>query len=233
MNIEKRKLYRSAYPGLLFAIFLCLIKVVESVFDVSLYKLGIKPLDFNGLIGIVTSPMIHSDWGHLGSNTLPLIILSTGIFYFYRKIALEVVLSVYFSTGFWVWLFARETYHIGASGIIYGFAAFIFFSGIFRREKWSIALALAVMVLYGGMVKGIAPSPDHPHMSWESHLIGGLSGILVAFYYRKAHNARFLQRKIDEAKPEDRMSLTYFNDERESFPTITYHYKGKDKNEKT
>ena len=85
--------------------------------------------------------------------------------------------------GLLVWLFARESYHIGASGLVYGFAAFLFFSGLFRKDKRSIALSLLIVFLYGGMVWGVLPTD--PKISFESHLFGALTGIVCAFLFRK------------------------------------------------
>jgi membrane associated rhomboid family serine protease len=83
-----------------------------------------------------------------------------------------------------VWLFARPVYHVGASGIIYGLLGFLFFSGIFRRDNRSIAIALLITFLYGGLIWGVLPGARG--ISWESHLFGGISGIVIAFIFQKA-----------------------------------------------
>jgi membrane associated rhomboid family serine protease len=82
-----------------------------------------------------------------------------------------------------IWIFAREAWHIGASGLLYGLLGFLFFSGIFRRDRRSVALALLVIFLYGGFVWGILPLSRE--ISWEAHLFGGISGILASFLFRK------------------------------------------------
>jgi membrane associated rhomboid family serine protease len=128
--------------------------------------------------------VIHGDWNHLISNSLPLFVSLLSIFYFYKDAALKVFLFVYVLTGVLVWTAGREVWHIGASGIVYGFITFLFFSGIFRRDNRSIALALVVTFLYGGMVWGILPG--WKGISWESHLFGAITGVAAAFIFRKS-----------------------------------------------
>ena len=184
MDAEKRKTIESlAYPSLFVAI-LWLLKLTEYFFNVSYASYGIMPRKLNGLPGIAISPLIHGNFHHLISNTLPLLILGIIICYFYRKIAFEVFFWVYVLTGIWVWVSADgEGYHIGASGLIYGFASFLLFSGLFRKDLRSIALALLVAFVYGGLVWGLLPT--HKGVSWESHFFGSLSGGFCAYYYRK------------------------------------------------
>jgi membrane associated rhomboid family serine protease len=137
------------------------------------------------LIGIVTGPLIHGDIFHLISNTIPIVTLCTALFYFYYRIAGEIFAWIYLITGFWVWLLARDAYHIGASGIVYGLASFLFFSGIFRRNSRLLVVTLIVLFLYGGMVYGVFPNPLEPRISWESHALGAVCGVLLAIYFRK------------------------------------------------
>lgn len=149
-------------------------------FDPGLY--GIMSRRFWGLRGIVTGPLVHGSWAHLISNTVPLFVLTFLTFYFYRKVAVQAFWMIYFLTGSAVWLFARPVSHIGASGVIYGLVAFIFWNGIFRRSFRSIILAGIVMLLYSGMFVGVLP--DQEGISWESHLLGSLVGIFVAYIYK-------------------------------------------------
>jgi len=114
---------------------------------------------------------------------MPLLILSVGIFYFYWEIAWKAFAYIYLITGIWVWVAARPSYHIGASGVIYGLAFFLFFSGIFRKDPRSLALSLLVSFLYGSMVWGVLPIKEG--MSWESHLFGALAGTFIAYWLRK------------------------------------------------
>ena len=148
----------------------------------ALARLGVFPRHVDGLWGILFSPLLHSDWGHLLSNTPPLLMLGAIIFFFYRRIALPAFFMIYFLTGLAVWIFGRPVFHIGASGVIYGLVAFVFWNGIFRRNLKSIVLALIVVFYYGSMFAGILPGQEG--ISWESHLLGGLVGIFVSFWYR-------------------------------------------------
>jgi membrane associated rhomboid family serine protease len=153
---------------------------VTEGFDPGAY--GIMSRRAWGLRGIVTAPLIHGSWKHLISNTLPLFALTFISLYFYRKVAMRAFWLIYFLTGASVWLFARPVSHIGASGVIYGLVAFMFWNGIFRRSLRSIVLAAIVMLLYSGMFMGILP--DQEGISWESHLIGSLAGIFAAFLFK-------------------------------------------------
>jgi len=163
---------------LLWAVF-----VVERALGLDLYRYGLLPRDAHGLPGIITSPFIHGDAEHLFNNSVPLLLLGWGLMYFYPRIAGRVVLASWLLSGVWVWISARDNYHIGASGVVYGLAAFLFFSGVFRRQRTLMALSLIVVFLYGSLVWGVFPLV--PRVSWESHLWGGVAGSLMAFLYRK------------------------------------------------
>ena len=184
MHAEKKRTIESlAYP-FLFVVLLWLIKLTEYFFKISFASYGIMPRKINGIPGIAVSPLIHGNFHHLLSNTLPLLILGIIICYFYRVIAFEVFFWVYALTGIWVWVSAHgDGYHIGASGLIYGFASFLFFSGLFRKDLRAIGLSLLVAFVYGGLLWGILP--NQKGISWESHFFGSLSGGFCAFYYRK------------------------------------------------
>jgi membrane associated rhomboid family serine protease len=161
------------------AILMWTIHIISAVSNLELYYLGIFPRHLSGLIGILTSPFIHGDFQHLASNTIPFIFLSWMITYFYKDVAIKSIFLIYILTGVAVWCFAREVYHIGASGVVYGLVAFVFWSGIFVKDIRSIVLSLIVVLLYSGMFLGIVPNQEG--VSWESHLYGGLMGILTAF----------------------------------------------------
>jgi len=151
--------------------------------NLDLSRMGILPRDMIGILGIISGPIVHADFSHLLSNTIPLLILGWTIFFFYSKVSYKTFIVIYVLTGLFVWMFARQVYHIGASGIVYGFVSFLFFSGIFRRDNKSIAIALIVTFLYGGIVWGVLPVQKG--ISWESHLFGGIAGLITAFVFRK------------------------------------------------
>lgn len=177
----KRFKYSLILP-FLFVVLLWTIKIVEFSGDFNLFRYGVYPRNANGLFGVILSPLIHSDFNHLLSNSIPLLILGTGIIYFYRELAYRVVGFVWLISGSCVWVGARESYHIGASGLIYGLAAFLFLSGVIRRDIRLAAISLIVVFLYGGMVWGVFPL--FPQISWEFHFFGAFSGFIAAILYR-------------------------------------------------
>ena len=186
MRSEERKIFRSFVLPFLFVFLLWVIWAVEVIGNYELGFLGIYPLRWTGLVGILTAPLIHADFSHLVSNSVPLLVLGSALFYFYRDLALRIFLWVYLLTGVWVWLAARPAYHIGASGLVYGLAVFIFASGVIRKHTGLMAVALVVVFLYGSLVWGIFPEffPEK-NISWESHLLGMVAGLILAVYYRK------------------------------------------------
>jgi membrane associated rhomboid family serine protease len=184
---------------LLFPFVLWFVHLLSLLFSEDLSKLGLLPRNLVGLFGIFTSPLIHADFSHLISNTIPLIVLGYIIFSFYPKVSYILFIFIYFFTGLLVWIFARQVFHIGASGVVYGFVSFLFFSGIFRRDNTSIALALVITFLYGGLVWGIIPG--WKGISWESHLFGAITGLTAAYLFRKIDPPK---KKYDwEDEPDD------------------------------
>ena len=197
-NEQNQNLSRILIP-MFFPVVLWVVHLFFYFLSIDFTRLGLLPRTPVGLLGIITSPLIHADFSHLISNTIPLLILGWIIFNFYPKVSYLLFFFVYFMTGILVWIFARQVYHIGASGIVYGFVSFLFFSGIFRRDNKSIALALVITFLYGGLVWGILPGLEG--ISWESHLFGGISGLLAAYMFRKIDPPK---KKYDcEDEPDD------------------------------
>ena len=191
-KLIKNLIFPLIFPFLIWVVFL-----LSLVLELDLTRMGILPRDLFGILGIVTAPLIHANFSHLISNTIPLILLGWSMYFFYNKVASRVFILVYLLTGFLVWLFAREVYHIGASGLVYAFVSFLFFSGIFRKDNKSIAIALLVTFLYGGVVWGILPGQKG--ISWESHLFGAIAGFVAAYLFRKIDP----QKKYDWENEED------------------------------
>lgn len=179
---EKEKFFQSLLFPSFFLLLIWIVKIAEKILDINLVYLGIYPLKWSGLIGIPAAPLIHSNYKHLFDNSLPLFLLTLAIFYFYKPVAFKVFIYTWLITGIAVWLGGRSAYHIGASGLIYGFASFLFFSGIIRRNINLLAISLLVVFLYGGLVWGLFPF-DYK-VSWESHLFGALTGMGLAFLYK-------------------------------------------------
>lgn len=197
MQQEIKFAYRSFIPAFLFVTLLWLVKLAENYFKTDFVSYGVLPRSIGHLSGIVTTVFVHANFEHLLSNSIPLLILGTALNYFYREVWLRVFFIVWIFGGFWLWLGGRESYHIGASGLIYGLAAFLFFSGIIRRHTGLMAISLLVVFLYGSMVWGIFPL--FRDMSYEAHLFGALAGIFCAIYFRKEGP----QKKTYEWETED------------------------------
>jgi membrane associated rhomboid family serine protease len=126
--------------------------------------------------------LIHTSFPHLLANTAPLLLLGTALLYGYPRSAKIVIPAVYFGSGLGVWLFARDAFHVGASGLTFGFMFFVFTVGVLRWDKRATALSLVVFFLYGGMIWGIFPSK--PDISFESHFFGAMIGIALAVLLR-------------------------------------------------
>lgn len=169
------------YP-LLFVMVLWIVFWIESRFAINFNSFGVYPRKLSGLRGVIFSPFIHGSLKHIFNNSIPLFVLSSALFYFYRNIRWKVLLFGLLFTGLATWLIGRTSLHIGASGVVYMLAAFLFFKGIFSKQFQLTALSLAVVFLYGGMLWYVFPV--NPEISWEGHLSGFLIGIVFAFYFK-------------------------------------------------
>ncbi len=180
---EKNSIIRSFLKAFWFVAVLWLIAIISQIFDLDFTTLGIYPGSKEGLIGILTAPLIHGGWMHLGNNSGALLILGTLIFIMHPTTAKFVYACTYLFTGVLVWYFSTSyAYHIGASGVVFGLAAFLFFSGLFRNDISSLVISLVVLTLYGGIFLGVLPG--QPGISWESHLFGALIGMALAYVLR-------------------------------------------------
>jgi len=199
---KKKLLLSIIIPGI-FVFLMWLVKIIEILFDADFSFLGIYPLEMKGLPGILLSPFIHENFKHLFDNSIPLFFLGTAVFYFYSEVALKVSIWTYFLTGMFVWLAGREAWHIGASGLVYGLASFLFFSGIIRRYFRLTALSLLIVFLYGSMVWGMLPE-FYKNVSWESHMLGFISGIILAVWFRNKGPQKPVYDWMEEEEEIDR-----------------------------
>jgi membrane associated rhomboid family serine protease len=232
---DKRSIRNALLITITFTLLLWIIKITELILKVDLVEYGIYPLHPDGLIGILFAPLIHGSLPHIMANTGPIIILGTALLYGYPKSAKIVLPVIYFGTGILVWLFARPTYHIGASSLTFGMIFFIFTIGVLRRDKRAMALAMIVFFLYGGMFWGIFPGDSG--ISFESHFFGAVIGLIMAFLL-KNHDPAPPEKKYsweyEEDNPEDEhnpdndgnMHITLFN-----YPKL--HYMKYDNNTKS
>jgi membrane associated rhomboid family serine protease len=194
--IEKRIGWYSFFITFAFVVALWLIKLVEVEYSFDFAGWGIHPREVDGLWGILFSPLVHGSFGHLAANTIPLFVLMFSLFFFYRKSSALIFVLIYLLTGLLVWLSGREAWHIGASGLIDGLAAFLFLGGVLSSNVRLLTISLVVAFFYGGLFWGIFPIK--PEISWESHLWGGISGFGLAVLFRKSAPA-----KPEEPEEED------------------------------
>lgn len=180
-NQFKFKPYMLAF-SLYSVLFLWIVYWFEVKWGFNFTKYGLYPRTLKGLRGILFSPFIHSGIKHLFNNSIPLFVLLLSLFYFYNKIALKVLVYGLLLSGILTWIIARDSYHIGASGIVYLLFSFVLFSGIISRYNRLIAVSLIVIFLYGSMIWYILPIEEG--ISWEGHLSGFLVGLFLAIVYR-------------------------------------------------
>jgi len=228
---ERNKILNALVYPVFFVMIIAVIHLIQYVFEISFTNYGVYPREQKGLIGIVTSPLIHGSYSHLFNNSIPLLILGSALFYFYKEIAFKVSVWVYLMVGVWTWIYAREAYHIGASGLLYGLFSFLLISGFLRRNKNLIALSFAVIFLYGSLVWGIFPIDVK--ISFEAHLWGFVAGIILAIYYRKQGPQKVEHVWEDDDGLDD--DNPYWKEGLEIKPKqqeVNYIYKSKDVNDK-
>jgi membrane associated rhomboid family serine protease len=172
---------------LMFTTAIWFIHAFQTFVGVDLGYWGIYARETFGLRGILFAPLLHADWTHLVSNSLPFLITSVMVIYFFPSVAMRAFILIYFLSGFFVWIFARTgVFHIGLSYVVYGLVSFVFWTGVFRRSARSIVLSLLVMTFYSGMIEGVLPTAEilHKNISWDSHLIGAIMGIIIAYFFK-------------------------------------------------
>jgi membrane associated rhomboid family serine protease len=228
-----------------FVLFLWVVYWFQIRFDFDFYQNGIYPRDFSGLEGVLFSPFIHENLGHLYNNSIPLLVLLAALQFFYPKQTIAVIGYGILFSGLITWVIGRENYHIGASGLIYVLVSFIFFKGIQTGYYRLVALSLSVILLYGGMIWYVFPDVDAT-ISWEGHLAGFITGFVLSLFYKTPEYAKpivyewqkpdfnpeedafmkhfdekgnFVNTEISEDEPEP--ISTYFNSDVSVFYTVT------------
>lgn len=211
---QKKVLYYSPdvilYP-LFFVMLIWIAFWLEFRFNLKFSRWGIYPLKLEGLRGIIFGPFIHGGLKHLFNNSVPLFALSVALFYFYRSIRWKVIFWGTLLTGVLTWVIARPALHIGASGVVYMLAAFLFFKGIISKRYQLTAMSLIVVFLYGGLLWYLFPID--PKISWEGHLSGFIVGIGLAFILKPklVENKKYAWEREDY-NPDDDPFLRHFDD---------------------
>lgn len=159
--------------------------ILEKGMDWDFHYAGIFPRKIGSILGVITMVFVHADLGHLTNNVISFVVLSGMLYIAYRGIATKVLMISWLFSGSILWIIGRENWHIGASGLIYALAFFLFFSGIIRMHIPLIAISLVVAFVYGNMVWHIVPWQIHDPISWEGHLSGGIIGLSLSIWLRK------------------------------------------------
>lgn len=184
---------------IVFVLMMWIVFWAEVRFNLNLGHFGIYPRAIEGLPGIIVSPFIHGNLEHIYNNSLPLLVLLAALSYFYRELALKVVGYGILLSGLITWIIGRESFHIGASGLVYVLVSFIFFKGIITKYYRLVALSLMVILLYGSMVWYVFPDIEKG-ISWEGHLGGFVAGIFFALYFKTAEYKKLI--RYDWEKPD-------------------------------
>jgi membrane associated rhomboid family serine protease len=226
-NDEQLKFSNSVFLiPFVFVFLIWLVYWLEIKFGWNFNKYGIYPRNLIGFRGVFTSPFIHSDTKHLFNNSVPLFVLGIRICYFYKEVAVKVLVYGGFFTGLFTWVIARESYHIGASGIVYLLFSFIFFSGIIKKHYRLVAMSLITIFLYGSMVWYVFPVKDG--ISWEGHLSGFIIGLIYAYIYRKKGILRgkfqFSKTEFDDMFDENGNYIPPVIEEEQSVQELNYKY---------
>jgi len=208
-------------------------------------KIGVRPRDIEGLIGIITHPFFHSthlsdgsiDFGHILNNSIPLLLLGTALFYYYKDLSYKIFFWLFIGTGVWLWSFGRSANHIGASGIVYALFGFLTISGFIKKNRNLLGLSMATVFVYGSMIWGMFPTD--PKISWEGHFSGFMIGVVLALYFRKKGPKPTITQISDENfinewkygedywKTEEQIRKEQGNFKSESPIDIVYEYKPK------
>ena len=184
---ERRKFLGSLIVPLLIVAVMWVVKVYEVSNGVNLGRWGVTPHSLHGLLGIFTLPFLHANWEHLLSNTVPILVLGTALYYCYPTLANRVMLITYLASGLITWCIGNpDSTHIGASALVYGLNLFLITSGFIRGNRLLIVVSLIMVFLYGSFIWGMIPSLAIPqNISWEGHLSGAIIGVLLAVFLRK------------------------------------------------
>lgn len=205
---------------------------LDVAYGLHLYLYGVFPRQLHGLMGLLTTPLIHDteNYYHVFENTIALIFFGTMVFYFYRKVAWRVLGLSWVLNGLLVWLFSKPVYHVGMSGVIYGLAFFMITGSIIRKNRQLTGLNFLIIFLYGSIFWGIFPLV--PQVSWESHLAGALIGTVLGLIYKKVvpenvHMAPPIEDDPQDDEPDAWWKTGVIKEKPADHITIHYEYRPK------
>jgi len=201
-DFEKELFFHSLLKSIIIVSILWVAFLFNDIFSLRWNEYGMHPRKIEGLFGVFTMPFLHGDVSHLFSNSVPLFVLLFSIFYFFQRKATVILLMTWFIVGVFTWIIGTEGVHIGASGVVYALAFFLVTISVIKQETKLMAYSLIIIFLYGSIVWGFFPQlfPDK-HISWEGHLAGTITGIILAFFYR--HEGPVKKVYFEEEEEED------------------------------
>jgi len=164
------------------------VELVNFFLGHGLVSWGIYPRNFSGLIGIPFAPMVHGGLLHTVSNTVPLLFLGALTLAGGKRRFWETTVAVTVLSGALVWLFARDAYHVGASGLVFGYFGAILARAVMERSISAVAIGIGTVMAYGGLILGVLPLRSY--VSFESHLFGLIAGILVVWLDRNLSRSK-------------------------------------------
>lgn len=221
---DKNRFRHGIYVAIAFVLTIVGFSIINGFYNQSLQNFGIRPREIKGIIGIFTAPLLHGDFNHLLSNIFPLIFAIPGLFYFHYRAAVPVLTVIYLLSGFWVWLTGRDAVHLGASGVVFGLLSFLFFAGLFQRNRAGFAVAAAILFLYGiPVITGFFPSPG---ISFEAHISGATAGLFMAAYISLDRLQNNNNKKVRNENINDHVNST-----KPEEMTFIYTYHPKDESE--
>lgn len=184
MKESVREIKNSLEYALSIVLVFWVVHIVQWLFGLEFYSLGVFPRSVDGLLGIITSPFIHGDFQHLIANSIPMVVLTALVFFFYKKKVFLIYSLIWITAGLLTWIIGRPSWHIGASSVIYGLASFLVFAGFFSKNFKLIIVSVIILILYSSLVWGIFPGDTR--ISWEGHLSGAIAGLIWAYIFRKS-----------------------------------------------
>lgn len=224
----KVSIWSFAIP-ILFVLLLWVIFALDLMFQLHLNRFSLQPRNFEALYGIFTFPLLHGDLSHIFGNTISVLALLIGVRYYFPTIFSNVFVLSYILPGIITWFIGRPHFHLGASGMIFALFTFLFISGIIRSNRYLLAISLLVVFLYGGQLWYMFPIEEG--ISWEGHLSGSITGVIMSFIFRNVKPTERIKEKEYFVNEEDNPLIgdlwkmdDSFQNEQEK-PTIVYHIK--------
>lgn len=187
------RLLRSVLPVAIPVALMWLVYLVGALLGTNFHEYGLRPRSVQGLVGVIAMPLLHLDLAHLISNSGTWLVLGTAVAWLTRRY-LVVTVGIWVLSGTLTWLLARDAVHIGASGVTYGYAAFLVLYGLLARRFWAIVVSIVVVANYVSMLAGFLPRPG---LSWDGHLAGAAAGVVLALLW--THRARRERRALQKS----------------------------------